>query len=148
MADPGATVPFATYSVTVPPEWTDYNGHMHDASYLTALSDANEELFVVLGLSADYRAESGNSFYTVEYHVRYLAECKEGEVLSASTRIVEADPERMRLVTELTRGDGVVAATGESFYLHVDGGRGRVCPLPAERFAPVEALLVAHLASG
>ena len=148
MAEPGPDpgVPFSTYDVTVPAEWVDYNGHMHDASYVSALSDANEELFSALDLSADYRAETGASFYTVEYHVHYLAECSQGERLRASTLVVEADPKRLRLRTELVRGDGTVAATGESLYLHVDARAGGVRPLTGARYAAVEAMRDAHAA--
>jgi acyl-CoA thioesterase FadM len=136
--------PFERYDVTVPAEWVDYNGHMHDASYVSALSDANEELFAALGLSADYRARTGASYYTVEYHVRYLAECALGARLRASTLVTHADPKRIRLRTELVREDGMVAATGESLYLHVDTAAGGVRPLPEARFAPVAAMRDAH----
>ncbi len=136
--------PFSTYAVTVPQEWVDYNGHMHDASYVAALSDANEEVFAALGLSADYRAETGASFYTVEYHVHYLAECSLGDRLRASTLVVQADPKRLRLRTELLREDDTVAATGESLYLHVDARAGGVRPLAEARYATVAAMRDAH----
>jgi carnitine 3-dehydrogenase len=138
--------PFTSYAVLVPERWTDYNGHMHDACHVEALSDANELLFAALGLSADYRLESGASFYTVDHHVRYLAECRAGDELTASTLLVQADRKRIRLVTDLVRGDGTVVATGESLYLHVDAADGRVCELSQERWAPVAAMLGAHAA--
>jgi acyl-CoA thioesterase FadM len=144
MAEAGVLAPYTSYRVTVPEAWVDYNGHMHDASYVVALSDANEELFADLGLSADYRTETGASFYTVEYHVHYFAECAAGDRLTGSTLLVEADPKRMRLVTELVREDGTVAARGESLYLHVDGVQGRVRPLSEERYRPVAAMRDAH----
>jgi len=146
MAETEASVPFSTYDVAVPQEWVDYNGHMHDASYVAALSAANEELFAALGLSAAYRAETGASFYTVEYHVHYLAECSFGDQIRARTLVVEADPKRIRLRTELVRRDGTVAATGESLYLHVDPAAGGVRPLAEARYSPVAAMRDAHAA--
>ena len=134
---------FSAYDTRVPPEWVDYNGHMHDASYAIALSDANEELFRTLDLSEDYRARSGAAFYTVETHLRYVAECSRGQTLTASTILVEADDKRLRLHSELY-ADGVLAATAESLYLHVDTTTGRVAPLPADRRARVEAMRVAQ----
>jgi acyl-CoA thioesterase FadM len=138
-----APAPFSRYESEVRPEWLDYNGHMHDASYAIALSDANEELFEALDLSADYRASSGAAFYTVETHIRFLAECGPGQTLTARTLIVDAGPKKMRLYTELLC-DGQLAATGESLYLHVDATVGATTPMPSDRQARVEQLLHAH----
>ena len=51
----GVGAPFTAYRERVRAEWLDYNGHLHDASYATVLSDAHELVFEDLGLSADYR---------------------------------------------------------------------------------------------
>jgi acyl-CoA thioesterase FadM len=136
--------PFSTYSCVVRSEWLDYNGHMHDASYGIALSEANEELFEELGLSADYRMATGASFYTVESHVRYLAECSLGQTLTATSIMVSADSKKMRLYTELMHADGRLAATGEYFYLHVDSALGATTSMPEDRQVRVQQMLAAH----
>lgn len=146
-ADAGsaAGAPFTAYRERVRPEWLDYNGHLHDASYATVLSDAHELVFESLGLSADYRISHDASMFTVETHIRFLAECSEGQTLTAATTLVDADSKRMRLHSELF-ADGVLAATGESFYVHVDTAAGRTAPLPDDRQAGVDAMLAAHAA--
>ncbi|MDQ3616408.1 MAG: thioesterase family protein [Actinomycetota bacterium] len=136
--------PFSTYTTEVRHEWLDYNGHMHDASYGVVLSDANEELFAALDLSADYRATAGASFYTVESHIRYLAPCFLGQGLSASTILVAADARKMRLYTELLHQDGRPAATGEFFYLHVDTALGATTDMPPDQHERVQEMLAAH----
>ncbi len=136
--------PFVTYRAEVRREWLDYNEHMHDASYGIALSDANEAVFAALDLSADYRAETGAAYYTVQSHIRFLAECRLGHVLTARTIMVSADPKRIRLYTELQRDDEQTVATGEFLYLHVDTTRGRAAPLDEERYARVQRLVAAH----
>ena len=136
--------PFTGYRTTVPAEWLDYNGHMHDASYGIALSDANEELFAALGLSREYRERTGASLFTVEYHVRYLAECGLGQSLTAETLVVAAGAKKVHLYTELLRGPGDLAATGESLYLHVDTTRGVTTALPVDRQHRVQAMVAAH----
>jgi acyl-CoA thioesterase FadM len=141
---PERPAPFSAYQATVPAEWLDYNGHMHDASFGIALSEANELVFEALGLSRDYRETAGASLYTVEYHIRYLAECSLGQVLTATTILVAADAKMMRLYTELLHADGRPTATGESLYLHVDTSRGKTCPMPAERQEQVLGMLAAH----
>jgi acyl-CoA thioesterase FadM len=134
---------FAAYDTRVPSGWVDYNGHMHDASYAIALSDANEELFRALDLSEDYRATSGAAFYTVETHLRFVAECLEGQRLTARTLLVSAGPKKIHLYTELF-ADDVLVATGESVYLHVDSAEGRTTPMPLDRQAQVDDLAAAH----
>ncbi|HEU0288149.1 MAG TPA: thioesterase family protein, partial [Nocardioidaceae bacterium] len=114
------SVPFAAYRSAVRSEWLDYNGHMNDSSYGIVLSEANELLFVELGLSADYRASTGASLYTVEGHIRYLAECSLGHTLNATTMVVAAGDKKVHLYTELFRDDDRLAATGEFLYVHVD----------------------------
>jgi acyl-CoA thioesterase FadM len=138
------TAPFSSYTIEVPSEWLDYNGHMHDASYAIALSDANEELFAALGLSAEYRQMTGASLFTVECHIRFLAECSLGQVLSADTIMVDAGPRKVRLYTELLHQDRRPAATGEFLYLHVDAARGVTTDMPPSSLTRVQDLLDAH----
>jgi acyl-CoA thioester hydrolase len=140
-ADAGA--PFTAYRDQVRPEWLDYNGHLNDASYAVVLSAAHELVLESLGLSADYRASHDASMFTVETHIRFLAECSAGQTLTAATTLVEADAKRLRLHSELY-ADGVLAATGESLYLHVDTASGRTAPLPEDRQARVDEMLEAH----
>ncbi len=142
MSDPPA--PFSSYRTEVRAEWLDYNGHMHDASYGTVLSEANEELFAAFGLSAEYRATTGAALYTVEYHIRYLAECALGQVLSAATIVVAADARRVRLYTEILDHHRRPAATGESLYLHVDSSLGRTVAMPPDRQERVQHMVAAH----
>ena len=82
--------------------------------------------------------------FTVETHIRFLAECSRGQTLTATTTLVDADAKRMRLHSELSRATDVLAATGESLYLHVDTAPGRRLPCRADRQARVDAMLAAH----
>lgn len=139
-----APSPYRRYRTEVREEWIDYNGHLHDACYAIVLSEANEVLFADLGLSEAYRLESGRAMYTVECHIRYLAEARRGEVLEAASMLVSADPKRMRVHTLLGKDDGTPVATGEFFYLHVDEAAGGVTAMPDERWLGVATLLEAH----
>jgi acyl-CoA thioesterase FadM len=139
-----AAAPFQRYRSAVREEWIDYNGHLHDACYAIVLSEANEVLFAELELSEDYRVETGRAMYTVECHIRFLAESKRGDTLVASSILVSADPKRMRLHTLLSRDDGTPVATGEFFYLHVDESAGGVTPMPDDRWERVDGMLAAH----
>ena len=136
--------PFARYTTEVRQEWIDYNGHLNDAGYAIVLSEANEVLLAYLGLSADYRARTGRAMYTVECHIRYLAECRLGDVLEAASLLVSADAKRLRVHTALTRADGTAVATGEHLYLHFDDAVGRVTAMQPDRWEAVRTLLSAH----
>ncbi len=136
--------PFSAYRTEVREEWLDYNGHMHDSSYGIVLSDANEMLFAALGLSEEYRETAAASFYTVECHIRYLAECSLGQVLTASSIVVAASAKKIWLYTELRHDDGRPAATGEFFYLHVDTAVGAATAMPPDRHERVQETLAAH----
>jgi acyl-CoA thioester hydrolase len=135
--------PFAAYREQVRPEWLDYNGHLNDASYAIVLTRAHELLLEHLGLSAAYRESHAASMFTVEMHLTYVAEVSAGQTITASTLVVDADHKRLRLTSELY-ADGVLAATGECLYLHVDTVAGRTAPLPADRQAAVDGLLAVH----
>jgi acyl-CoA thioester hydrolase len=125
--------PFAAFTTGVRPEWIDYNGHMNDAAYAQVLTDANELFLDALGLSADYRAETGYGLYTVETHIRFLHEVSADDVLTGRSQLVEHDAKRVRLHTVIRNADGTDVATGESLYLNVDQATGRVAPFPAAR---------------
>ena len=43
----------------VPPEWIDYNGHMMDAYYFLAFTEATEAFLDHVGLGAAYPARTG-----------------------------------------------------------------------------------------
>ena len=135
---------FARYATEVRDEWIDYNGHLNDAGYAIVLSEANEVLLDELGLSERYRERTGCAMYTVECHIRYLAECRRGDRLEAASFLVSADVKRMRVHTALTKTGGTLVATGEHMYLHVDDAAGRVTAMPAERWAAVNAMLAAQ----
>jgi acyl-CoA thioester hydrolase len=137
---------FTAYREQVRPEWLDYNGHLNDASYAIVLTAAHELLLDHLGLSADYRESHQASMFTVEMHLRYLAEVSTGQTLTASTVVTEADHKKLRLHSELY-ADGTLAATGDCLYLHVDTAAGRTAPLPSDRQAGVDAMLAAHRGS-
>jgi acyl-CoA thioester hydrolase len=141
MGESGA--PFTAYRRQVRPEWLDYNGHLNDASYAIVLSEAHELVLESLELSAEYRTSHQASMFTVETHIRYLAECSDGQTLTAATLLVDADRKRVRLHSEVF-ADGVLAATGECLYVHVDTSLGHSAPLPDDRQARVDAMREAH----
>ena len=126
------TAPFHAPPMPVREEWLDYNGHVTDSAYAVLCAAANEAYLEHLGVSADYQARTGCTTYTVEAHLRFLAEVSRGQTVDADVLLVDADAKRLRLHTTL-RVDGTAVLTGEYLVLHVDQGAGGVRPWPDDR---------------
>ena len=103
----------------VPQSWTDYNGHMNEANYLVAASQATDCFMEMIGCDAEYIA-AGGSYFTVETHLRYLDEVVQGDSLRITTQVLRGEGKKLHLFHRLFRGDGTLSATVETFLLHVD----------------------------
>ena len=114
---PDITRPIPTTSRRVPPDWTDYNGHMNEARYLQALADATDAFLRLIGVDAEYLA-SGGSYFTVETHIRHLGEARAGDPIATDTQLIEGRGKRLRLFHRLTSGERLLA-TGEHMLIHV-----------------------------
>jgi carnitine 3-dehydrogenase len=137
-ADPGQ--PLRLTDTRARPEWIDYNGHLTDFRYLQVFGDATDALWRSVGVDDAYR-RAGRAPYTVEAHVRYVAEVRQLEALYVTTQLLAVDPKRIRVFHRLHRGrDDALAATGEFMYLHVDTEAGRAVPMAGpvlERLATI-----------
>jgi acyl-CoA thioesterase FadM len=124
-------------------EWLDYNGHVTDSAYAVLCGAANESYLEHLGISADYQRRTGCTTYTVEAHLRFLAEVSRGQTVEADVLLVDCDAKRLRLRTTL-RVEGTDVLTGEYLFLHVDQNVGAVTPFPPDRAAVLAAEKAAH----
>jgi acyl-CoA thioester hydrolase len=132
-----------TGSRVVPAEWIDYNGHMMDAYYFLAFTEATEALLDHVGLGAAYRARTGSGIYTAESHLCFLSSATEGATLRYRTLLLGHDAKRLHVFHEMTCA-GTPAATCELMFLHVS--RDRVAPMPPAAAAEVAALAAEHAA--
>ena len=76
------------YTTGLAAEWIDYNGHLRDAYYGLIVSLACDALMDRLGLDAAYRGRTGNTLYTVEMHVHFLQEVKQGDIVNVDVRVL------------------------------------------------------------
>jgi acyl-CoA thioester hydrolase len=130
---------------TVPVTWIDYNGHMMDAWYFVAFTEATEALLDYVGLGSAYRAQSGNGIYTVESHVCFLASVRAGDGLRYSSQVLGCDAKRLHVFHRIMlASSGAVAATNELMFLHIDLSSERVTPIPADYAGAVSALAAEH----
>jgi acyl-CoA thioesterase FadM len=144
-AVPGVAGPLATGGRVVPPRWIDYIGHMMDAYYFAAFTEATEALLDHLGLGERYRADSGCGMYTVESHVCFAASVRAGEVLNYDSQLLGGDEKRLHVFHRMSRSpSGTVAATSELMFLHVNIDTERVVPMPSGRWQAVSRLAAAQ----
>lgn len=122
---------------SVPPKWIDYNGHMMDAYYFLAFTEATEAFLDHVGLGAAYRARTGGGIYTAESHLCFVSGVMQGAVLEYRTQLLGHDEKRMHVFHQMTSADQL-AATCELMFLHVSDGR--VAPMPSEAVRAVSAL--------
>ncbi|MFL6642632.1 MAG: thioesterase family protein [Paraburkholderia graminis] len=135
------------YRDTVRAEWVDYNGHLRDAFYMLIFSFATDELIDRIGLPDAVRKERGRSIYTLEAHINYLNEIKQGTRVRVDMRVLAHDTKRLHLYLEMfaDEGDTPVAA-GEQMLLHVDTSGPRSVAFDADVAARVKELADAHAA--
>ncbi|VVD33849.1 thioesterase family protein [Paraburkholderia dioscoreae] len=140
-----AALPY--YRDTVRAEWVDYNGHLRDAFYMLIFSFATDALIDQIGLPDAVRKERLRSIYTLEAHINYLHEIKEGAQVRVDMRVLGHDAKRLHLYLEMFADDGgEPVAAGEQMLLHVDTGGPRAAAFDPDVAARVHALADAHAA--
>ncbi|HEV2441824.1 MAG TPA: 3-hydroxyacyl-CoA dehydrogenase NAD-binding domain-containing protein [Steroidobacteraceae bacterium] len=142
----GAGGPVRMLDTYVRPEWIDYNGHMTDSRYLQVFGDATDALFRWAGVDDAYR-KAGRAMYTLESHVRHVAEAKALEPIYVTTQILELDAKRVRLHHSLhRRRDEAVIATARQVYVHVDTRVSHGAPFEPSVHERLDRLRAAHAA--
>ncbi|HJQ50116.1 MAG TPA: carnitine 3-dehydrogenase [Gaiellaceae bacterium] len=122
----GGTAPASARRI--PPEWVDYNGHVHESRYLQLFADATDTLLGDLGVDASYLA-GGGSYFTVETHLSHLRQLEAGDSVHVTTQVLDSDEKRLHVFHVLFR-DGEIdpLATAEQMLIHVDTETGRAAP--------------------
>ena len=136
--------PLSLYKDIVKPEWIDYNGHMSEAYYVLTFGFASEAFLDHIGAGENYRVLTGRSIYTVEAHINYLREVKEGAKLNFVTHILNFDSRRIHLFhTMYTDSNDQAIATTELMELHVDE-QPRVSNMPEDILRKVREVFENH----
>lgn len=126
--------PVRLWKEVIRPDWTDYNGHLNEAFYVLVFSHANDAFMGHIGIDPDApERRTENSVYTLESHIRYLMECKEGAEVQIATRLLDYDTKRYHCLHEMYLGNSdTLLATGEMVLMHIDMTGPRAAPLPPE----------------
>jgi carnitine 3-dehydrogenase len=118
--------PLPTLHRIIPIDWTDYNGHMNESRYGQVFSDAGDVVMAMVGADAAYIA-SGLSYFTVDNHIRFLAEAVAGDEIRVRTQVLEAKGKKLRMYHEMLHADGRLLATCNQLLIHVSLKTRRSC---------------------
>ena len=109
--------------------WLDSYGHLNEAFYLAPFSNASWRLQDHFGIGVDYFKECGCALYTLETHLRYVAEVRAPARLAVETILLGSDAKRIHFA-HLLVVDDTLRATGEFMTLHYDTRNSRSAPMP------------------
>ncbi|WP_394213294.1 thioesterase family protein [Enterovibrio calviensis] len=127
------------------PEWIDYNGHMNDAYYVVAFSQAIDAFMLHIGLDETFREAQCVSLYTLQSMVTYRKEVAEDEPISIQGQLLESDNKKLRLFMTMYHAQTHdELATMETLLLHMDMQAHKAAPFLAQTQALVDEIQAAH----
>ena len=91
---------------------------------------------------------AGGSYFTVETHIRYLAELKAGERLTVTTQLLDGKGRKLHLFHNIQGDQDQLAATVETLLLHVDLTTRRTSDPSPEVAAKLASFAAAHASLG
>jgi len=132
-------VTFTVWQEPIQDAWIDYNGHLSEAYYVLVLGHATDAVMELIGLGPEYRSTNRASLYTVEAHIRYLAEVPAGSDVEVRSSIIGVTTKLLWIWHELWVS-GRLRATEEVLGVHVRDGSS--APMPANVAARAREALV------
>ena len=133
------------YRCTIGPEWVDFNGHLRDGYYMVLFSSAVDALMDLAGLNEAGRKATGHSWFTLEAHVNYLHEVKQGAAVEVRLQVLGLDAKRLHVCLSLhPEGESAVMAVSEQMLLNVDMSGPRATPFAPHVADYLQPLAVQH----
>ena len=145
MSDAATSSLLNSWRGTVLAPWVDYNGHLNDGYYMVVFSEATTAVMALIGLDDAGRKATGHSIFTLESHINYLQEVKQGKAIEVFTQILGSDAKRLQIYqTMLLAGTDTLLAANEQMLLNVDMSGPKAAPFAPAVMAKVQMLTVAH----
>jgi acyl-CoA thioester hydrolase len=139
--------PFDGYRDVVRGEWIDENGHMNMGYYVVVFDYATDAWLAHIGLDAHDKASQRVMTFTLESHVTYRREVREGAELRFTTQLLDFDEKRVHYFHQMyTAPEDTLAATNELVSLHVSQATRRSSPMAPEVLERLGEIRRAHRA--
>jgi acyl-CoA thioester hydrolase len=135
------------YKTVIPPSYEDRNGHMNVRWYMVLYDEAGDAMYPMLGLTADYYADSGMGGFDLEHHLWYVSELHAGDTVMIRARILARSAKLMHYIMFMVNESRcVVSSLFECVHAHADLKVRRTAPFPDRAAARIDALIAAHRA--
>ncbi len=129
------------------PEWIDHNGHMNAGYYMVAFDDATGPWHDFLGIDSAYRQAHSYSTFSIEGHITWDRELREGDPLRMDAQLLGYDDKKTHAFFRLYHDtEGYLAATHELLSIHIDMEIRRSAPFPTEILERLEEVMLEHAA--
>lgn len=133
------------WSGTVLREWIDHNGHMNAGYYMVAFDDATGPWHDFLGIDTEYRRAHSRSTFSIEGHITWDRELREGDPLRMEGQLLGYDDKKTHAFFHLFHDtEGYLAATHELLSIHIDMDLRRSAPFPANILERLEVVRLEH----
>ena len=145
MAESTDLKPLELPTLTVLPEWIDYNGHMNVAYYVLAFDHGVDAFMEFIGISPSYIEQQRASAFTLEIHVSYIRELRLGDPLRLSCQLLDFDTKRVHYFLHMHHAeDDYLAAVSEQIMVHVDLETRRSSEFPDDVRLALTSLMNTH----
>ena len=137
--------PLELATLTVLPEWIDYNGHMNVSYYVLAFDQGVDAFMELIGISPANIEQRQTSTFTLEMHVNFLHELRLGDPLRLNCQLLDFDTKRVHYFLHMHHAeDDYLAAVSEQIMVHVDLETRRSSEFPDDVRLALTNLMTAH----
>ena len=137
--------PLELATLTVLPEWIDYNGHMNVSYYVLAFDRGVDAFMELIGISPANIEQRQTSTFTLEMHVKFIHELRLGDPLRINCQLLDFDTKRVHYFLRMHHAeDGHLAAVSEQIMVHVDLETRRSSEFPGDVRLALTNLMSAH----
>jgi acyl-CoA thioester hydrolase len=131
------------YRVTISDEHLDAMGHMNVRHYVAIFDEAAWRFFGTFGMDEAYYTGGDGGGFALQQSVRYLAECRVGDVVNVRGRMIGRSAKRSHfMLFMVNETNGMLAATIETLGAHADMKLRRTSPYPTPIAAQIDALIM------
>jgi thioesterase III len=121
-----------TLEIIVRPTEIDVNGHVNNAKYVEYLEWGREEWYERIGMSYEHLLTLGAVTVAVNLNLNYRRECRQGELLSITTRPERLGRTSFVLSQTIRNRESAVVADALVTIVTIDPGTRKSRPVPEE----------------